>query len=142
MKRVLKASALVLATLTVSITAGEDKNEKLVVQPAGSYANKQTSEGVTIAADVYETGEKVKGAFGKVNPYEHGVLPVLVVIANDSNQAINVGRMRVEYFTPGGEKVEATPAKDLAYLKGPKRPGVRCRRFRAFLEFREGKRIR
>lgn len=108
----------------MSITAGENKDEKLAVQPAASYPNKQTSEGVTIAADVYETGDKVKAAFGKHNPYDYGVLPVLVVIANDSSQAINVSRMKVEYIAPGGERVVATPARDLPYLSGPRRPGV------------------
>ena len=31
-------------------------------------------------------------AFGKLNPYQYGILPVLVVIQNDSDQAIRVDR--------------------------------------------------
>ena len=125
MNRVLKGLAAVAVVLTVSITAKADKEaEKLTIGPASSFPNKQTSEGVTIGADVYETGEKVKLAFGKRSPYDSGVLPVLVVIANESDKAIKVDRLNVAYITPGGEKVEATPARELPYLKGARPPGI------------------
>lgn len=102
--------------------AADKEHEQFVVGPASSYPYKQSSEGVTIAADVYETGDKVKEAFGKHNPYDYGVLPILVVIDNHSPKAIRVDRMTVEYNMPGHGKVEATPASDLRYLFGVKQP--------------------
>jgi hypothetical protein len=92
--------------------------------PAASFAHKQTNGAVTIGVDAYNSGDKVKTAFGKVDPYEHGLLPVLVVIQNDGNQAIRLDALKVEYNGPGRERVEATPASDVKYLQGPDRPKV------------------
>ncbi len=118
-----KRLVIVLLASFVSITAAADKDhEQLKIEPAATYPYKQTSEGITIAADVYETGDKVKAAFGKHNPYDNGVLPVLVVIDNHGPKAIRVDQLKVEYQTHGGESVEATPAQDLKYLHGARRP--------------------
>lgn len=114
---------VLLASLwSIAALGGEKEHTRLQVGPASSYPFKQTSEGVTIAADVYETGDKVKEAFGKHNPYDYGVLPVLVVIQNDTPKAIDVSEMQVVYQSPASEKVEATPADQLKYLRGPRRP--------------------
>lgn len=82
----------------------------------------QTADKVTIGADPYMEGEKVKTAFGKLVPYNYGVLPVLVVIQNDSGQSIRLDGMKAEYVSPSGDRVPATPAKDVRYLNGTKRP--------------------
>src|ERR1035437_1916939 len=57
-------------------------------------------------------------------PSHHGVLPVLVVIQNDSGKAIRLDRLKVEYAGPNHGRVEATPAKDVRYLRPPQRPGA------------------
>ncbi len=114
---------VLLAAYLVSIAAAADKDhEQLRIQPAASYPYKQTNDGITIAADVYETGDKVKAAFGKHNPYDYGVLPILVVIDNHSSKAIRVDRLMADYQTQGHGRVEATPAQDLKYLHGSSRP--------------------
>jgi hypothetical protein len=77
---------------------------------------------VTIGADPYVAEDKVKTAFGKLNPYQLGVLPVLVVIQNDGDKAIRLDHLKVEYAGPNRDRVEATPAKDVRYLRGPKTP--------------------
>jgi hypothetical protein len=118
-----KTVVFLLVFSLVSIAAGGDKDHSaLVIGPASSYAYKQTSEGVTIAADVYETGDKVKEAFGKYNPYDYGVLPILVVIENHSSKAIRAERLDVEYTTQGHGRVEATPAAELKYIHGARQP--------------------
>jgi hypothetical protein len=94
-------------------------------KPAEQYASKQTSNGVTIGAEVYTTDEQTKAPFGKVNPWKWNVLPVLVVIHNASPNAIHVDRARFQYELPDGSKVEATPASDVKYAKGPKEPSAR-----------------
>ncbi len=112
-----------LLTSLVSIAAAADKpHAQLTIGPASGYEFKQTSENVTIAADVYETGDKVKEAFGKHNPYDYGVLPIMVIIDNHTGQAIRVGDLKAVYEAHGGEKVEATPAAELRYLLGAHRP--------------------
>ena len=92
--------------------------------PAASYVHHQTISQVTIAVDPYMAGDKVKTAFGKLDPYEYGILPVLVVMQNDSGQTIRLDRMKATYVGPGGDRVEATPAKDVRYTRGPSRPSA------------------
>ncbi|MBK9167946.1 MAG: hypothetical protein IPM24_10825 [Bryobacterales bacterium] len=113
--------------LVLSIAAGlaADKDQPFKAGPVAGYANKQTNENVTIAAKPYDTEELAKAAFGKVNPNREGVLPVLVVIRNDTGKAISLEGLRAEYITPNRTKIEATPVEDLTYLQGPNRPDYR-----------------
>lgn len=92
--------------------------------PAGSYEHRQTNNQITIGVDPFHTPEKAKTAFGKLNPYEYGVLPVLVVIQNDSSETIRLDRLKAEYVGPNRERVEATPANQVRYAKGPDRPSA------------------
>src|SRR5436305_9715754 len=91
---------------------------------AASYANHQTNARITIGVEPYATDDKAKLAFGKVNPYQYGILPVLVVIQNDSEQSIKLDRLKVEYVGPGHDRVDATPAREIRYLRPPQRPNV------------------
>jgi hypothetical protein len=88
-----------------------------------TFAFKQSNSGVTVAAEAYVSGEKMKSAFGKLDPYEFGVLPVLMVIRNETDKAIRLDRVKVEYGA-GRNRVGAIPAKEVRYFKGPDRPGV------------------
>ena len=91
--------------------------------PASSYTAKQTNENVTVAAVAYDTEELAHSAFGKTNPNQYGVLPVLVVIQNDTGQALRMSNIEVNYIGPDDRRIDATPASDLPYtLGGPKRP--------------------
>ena len=110
--------------LSISASLAADKETPFKAAPAASYANHQSNAQITIGVDPYVTADKVTLAFGKLNPNQYGVLPVLVVIQNDSGQAIRLDRLKVEYAGPNHERVEATPAKDVRYLKPPQRPGA------------------
>ncbi|MDE3164838.1 MAG: hypothetical protein KGN36_03455 [Acidobacteriota bacterium] len=101
-----------------------DKETPFKAQPAASYAAHQTNQQITIAADPYVDTDKLKAAFGKLDPNEYGVLPVLLVMQNDSGQALRLSNMRVEYLGPNRERVEATPARDVRYVRGPQRPNM------------------
>jgi hypothetical protein len=103
-------------------SAADKEHPKFELAPAASYVSHQTSEKVTIGASVYDGAEKAKEAFGKLNPYQYGITPVLVVIQNDTGKTIQVDRMRVDYVAPDGGHVDATPAADVKYLRGPAKP--------------------
>src|SRR5438874_13310412 len=107
--------------LIVSIAAAfaADKEAPFRAAPAASYAQHQTNGAITIGADSYASGDKVKIAFGKLDPYQYGVLPVLVVIQNDSPETIRLDRLKVDYVAPGNRRVESTPARDVRYARGP-----------------------
>ncbi len=115
----------IAAVVTANKAAAGDKNDsRFTAAPAASYPAHETNAKVTIGADVYISGDKVRTAFGKRNPYELGVLPILIVVQNDSDKALNLDRIKVEYIPPAGGKVAATPASEVRFLNGPNRPEV------------------
>jgi hypothetical protein len=118
---VFKSLALLLS---ISAAAAGDKETPFRAEPAASYASHQSNAQITIGVDPYVTGEKVKLAFGKLEPDQWGILPVLVVIQNGGGKAIRLDRLKVEYVGPNRERVEATPARDVRYLKAPQRPAA------------------
>lgn len=113
---------LLVASIAAAAFAADSEKTRFEAKPASSYAHKQVSEKVTIAAEPFETDAEASQAFGKVNPYRYGVLPVLIVIQNDSPDAVRVDQMRLIYTLPDRTKVEGTPAGDVRFLHGTKEP--------------------
>lgn len=109
--------------LSMSIAAAFAADKPAPFRPgsAGSMAHHQTNEQVTIAVDAYTTPDKTKAAFGKLDPNDYGVLPVLVVIQNDTGKAIQLNNMRVQYAVKE-KKVDAIPASEVKYVRGPSKP--------------------
>ena len=97
--------------------AADDKPRKIIRlftrRPAAELPHHQTNGQVTIGVDPYTAGDKSKRRFGKLNPYQYGILPVLIAIQNDSGQSIKMDGMKAEYVGPHGDRIEATPAKDV-----------------------------
>jgi hypothetical protein len=75
-----------------------------------------------VAAEAYSTEEQTKLPFGKLNPNKHGVLPVLLILSNQSDKALRLESMRVEYVTPDRQNIESVPAAEVKYLNSPERP--------------------
>jgi hypothetical protein len=109
--------------MSIAAAFAADKESAFRAPPAESMAHRQTNDQVTIGADPFDTAAKTKTAFAKLDPNEHGILPVLVVVRNDSKQTIDANRLEVQYKVPGQHAVENTPAGDLKFLDGAKRPG-------------------
>ena len=118
---VFKRLALVLS-IAAAWAAGKETPFK--AQPAASYPSHQTVGQITVGVEPYTAGEKLKTAYGKLDPNEHGVLPVLVVIQNDTDKTIRLTGLKVEYLGPNRERIEATPARDVRYLRPPQRPNM------------------
>ena len=72
----------------------------------------------------YDTEELAHTAFGKLNPNQYGVLPILVIIQNDTDQALKLDHLQAEYTGSDGRHVEATPADEVQTLGGTERPNV------------------
>lgn len=115
---------LVLFLSITAAFAADKEPAAFHAEPAAVYPHHQTNDKVTIAADPYVSGEKVQAAFGKLNPYSLGVLPVLVVIQNDGEKSIRLDSVHAVYNGPQGDKVDATTASEVKYLRGPRRPDV------------------
>ncbi len=97
---------------------------KFAPGPASSYPAKQTNDHVTVAVAAYDTEELAHTAFGKLNPNQYGVLPILVIIQNDTDQALKLEHLDLEYTGIDGQRVEATPADEVQTLGGTDRPDV------------------
>jgi hypothetical protein len=112
--------------LSIAVASGSGKDRpKFTPGPASSYPSRQTVSNVTIAAVPYDTEELARTAFGKVNPYKYGILPVLVVIQNDGKQVLRLDSMQVQYTRGDRSRIEATPPQDVPYTTGgPKQPSV------------------
>jgi len=67
LKSSIAVSALTLALLPAPPARAADK-PTFQAKPADQYANKQTSEGVTIAAEAFLTDDQTKDPFGKLTP--------------------------------------------------------------------------
>lgn len=116
---------LLLLIVSIAAAPGADNDKaRFEVKPAAAYPHHQTSEKITVAAQPMETDEETREAFGKLNPFRYGVLPVLIVIQNDGADAIRVDRMKMVYTLPDGSHVEATPAEDVKFLNGVRQPNV------------------
>ncbi len=90
--------------------------------PVSAYPARQTNDNVTVAVAAYDTEELAHSAFGKLDPNQYGILPVLVIIQNDTDQALRLEPLHVEYTGVDGRHVDATPASDVQVLGGPQRP--------------------
>jgi hypothetical protein len=115
-------AALLAVSIAVAIGYAADDKSPFRPRPVGDYPHRQTSEGVTIAAEQFVTDAQAATAFGKLNPWRYGVLPVLLVIQNDSPNAIRLDKMRIYYTLPGGTRAEPTPGQEVKYLRGVKQP--------------------
>jgi hypothetical protein len=112
--------------MTAAVTLADKNSEaKFAVGPASSYPAKQTNDKVTVAVVAYDTEELAHTAFGKLNPNQYGVLPVLVIIQNDTDQALSLEHIETEYTDSNNGHVDATPAGDIQTLGGPpKKPSM------------------
>lgn len=110
--------------LSIAAAFAADKEAPFRAAPAASYPHHQTNGAVTIGVEPYASGDKIKTAFGKLDPYEYGILPVLVVIQNDGKETVRLDRIKVNYVGSGSNRVAATPAREVRYTRGPDRPRV------------------
>lgn len=91
-------------------------------EPIDRYANAQKVSGLVLAADAYHEEDRAKLAFGaKTKPYENGVLPVLLLLRNDSAKTINLQGIRVEYHADRARSA-AIPPREVPFLRGIERP--------------------
>lgn len=118
MRRVALMVPFSIAVLSIGVSAGADKDKsRFAPKPASSYPGHQTANGITIAAVPYTREDEVKSAFGKVNPYKYGILPVLLVIQNDSGKAVRLD-LHTELVDLQNNRTDPMRAKDVTLWDG------------------------
>ena len=113
---------IVFMAAALSLADNKKNDGKFSPGPIASYPAKQTNDHVTVAVAAYGTEELAHTAFGKLDPNQYGVLPLLVIIQNDTDEALKLDRLEVQYTSLDGRHVDATPAADVQTLGGPERP--------------------
>ncbi len=109
-------------TLSIAMAFAVNKKVEFRVTPTelANHPHRVTAEEVSIAVTPYIDSDRAKPLFGgKANPYDEGVLPVLLMIRNESKQTISLRNMRVEFVGPNRQNLEAVPPGDVPYLRGP-----------------------
>lgn len=114
--------SLILACLSAPGVADDKKPEGFKPPAASAYPNKVSQQGLVMAAKAYTEDDEMKAPFGKTNPYEHGVLPVLLVMENTGKQVLRLEKIRVQYVTSRRQKIDNVPAADVPFLKAPEKP--------------------
>src|SRR5215467_3367152 len=95
-------------------------------KPAFSYPahDHHGDENVTVAIDPYETAAKANIFNGQYA--ENGLLPVFVVITNDSDQPVQLSDMKTELVTSDRTKLSPLSEEDIfRRLSHPKASGTR-----------------
>src|SRR5437660_490043 len=115
-----RVTLIVLLSIAMAAAADKDK-PRFSPAPASSYPGHQTMEKITIAAVPFLTEEQARAAFGKVNPYRYGVLPVLVVLENGTGKSLRLD-LEAQLVGPDGRHVDATPADDVTRINGVTKP--------------------
>jgi hypothetical protein len=115
--------AMVLLSIAVATAADKDK-PRFAPKPATAYPGHQTMDGITIAAVPYTREDEVKAAFGKANPYKYGILPVLVVIKNDTRKALRLN-LKSQLVDEQNNQVDAMKPGDVRLVDGARNKDYR-----------------
>ena len=125
--RVVILSITFAAGLIYRLEAGEDK--RFQASAASAYPH-QESENVTVGAKPYTSADLVATAFGKKIDFDrYGVVPVLVVVENKRDKALDLRDIEASLVAGDGRHAKAVPPEELPHLavqgKAPSPTGVK-----------------
>jgi hypothetical protein len=86
------------------------------VQPATDFAAVEVhaAEKLAIAAEPYDTREKM--ALFRIDYISHGVMPVRLIVSNNSDRPISLRDARILFVTPQGDRINAAEPEDVERL--------------------------
>jgi hypothetical protein len=112
--KTLRATPLFLLWLALPAMASD--HTPPAVQPATAFAAFEVhdAEKVAIAAEPYDTKEKA--AIFRVDYLGHGVMPVRLIVTNNSARPISLRDARILFLTAAGDKIQAAEPEDVERL--------------------------
>jgi hypothetical protein len=100
------------------------KSLKVKIEPANSYAFHQQQGSITIAADPYETKEKIKTAFDLKELEQMGIVPVHIIISNDGEDPIVISGQDINLLDSNNRSFESMPVDEvvraIVYKESPR----------------------
>ncbi len=120
--------SITLVTARVTTVLASD-NKPFQAGPPSTYAHQQ-SENVTVGAKPFTSEELVSSAFGKkIDFSKYGVVPILVVIENKREKALDLRDLEASLVAADGRHAKAVAPEELPFLatagKHPSQTGVR-----------------
>jgi hypothetical protein len=108
--------AIPLSLLWLALPAMATDHTPPPVQPATTFAAVEVhdDEKVAIAAEPYDTREKA--AIFRVDYLGHGVMPVRLIVTNNSDRPISLRDARILFMTAAGDKIQAAEPEDVERL--------------------------
>jgi hypothetical protein len=108
--------ALPLLLLLAGLPAAAREYKQPPVQPATSFAACEVheQEGVAIAAEPYDTREKE--SIFRVDYLSHGIMPIRLIVTNNSDRPISLRDARILFYTASGDKIQAAEPEDVERL--------------------------
>jgi len=100
------------------------KSLKVRIEPAKSYPFHQQQGDITIAADPYETKERIKTAFDLKELEQKGIVPVHIIISNDGEDPIVISGQDINLLDSNNRSFEPLPVDEvvraIVYKEGPR----------------------
>ena len=86
------------------------------VQPATDFAAVEVhaDEKLAIAAEPYDTTKKM--TLFRVDYLAHGVMPIRLIVTNNSDRPISLRDARILFITPNGDRIQASEPEDVERL--------------------------
>jgi len=109
-----------IVPLSITAALAADNKAPFTSAPAASYPGHQTLDKITIAAVPFTSEEQAASAFGKVRPYKYGIMPVLVIIQNDTGKALRLN-LTAQFVDARNRHVDAMPASDVVVYDGSRK---------------------
>ncbi|MBV8867209.1 MAG: hypothetical protein JO210_17565 [Acidobacteriaceae bacterium] len=107
-------SITLLAACMNVVLASDDKS--FHAGPPSEYAHQQ-SENVTVGAKQFTSEESIDSAFGKkIDFSKYGVVPVLVVIENKREKALDLRDLEASLVASDGRHTKSVAPEDLPFL--------------------------
>lgn len=117
--------ALLLSVCFCAQVVAGYKSIKVKTEPAKSYAFHQQQGSITIAADPYETKEKIKTAFDLKELEQMGIVPVHIIISNEGEDPIVISGQSIILLDSNNRSFEPLPVDEvvrtIVYKEGPPR---------------------
>jgi hypothetical protein len=104
------AAALALYALALATTAEKPRKPKPPL-PAGQYPMHITHEGVTIAAEPGDSKDTRPDT--RLDYFAHGLLPIRVIVTNDSTEPVNLDDVRIHFIASDDTELPAATADDM-----------------------------
>ena len=99
--------------LLVSPTFAGYKSQKVRVEPAGSYACHLKQGTLTIAADPYQSWEKLKTVFDLKELDQMGVIPIQLILTNEGDDTIAVDGREIHLLDGKNHSIEGMAVEDV-----------------------------